>query len=58
MVIQAVLFDWGNTLTASISLAESLADLAGSQLATELKLDNRQLSSLGQESASRYQGKK
>jgi hypothetical protein len=58
MVIQAVLFDWGNTLTAGTSLAEALANLAGSQFASELKLDNRQLSRLGQESSSRYQGKK
>ncbi len=45
--IQAVLFDLGNTLTASASLAESLVDLENSSLANDLKLDRRQLLSLG-----------
>jgi FMN phosphatase YigB (HAD superfamily) len=46
MSIQAILFDIGNTLTATASLARSLTDLRNSTLAQELKLDGQQLLNL------------
>jgi FMN phosphatase YigB (HAD superfamily) len=46
MSIQAILFDIGNTLTATASLARSLTDLKNSTLAQELKLDGQQLLNL------------
>ena len=49
MEIEAVLFDLGNTLTASASLAASLAHLARSPTLKDLKLDGKQLNELGQE---------
>src|SRR5947208_2930467 len=47
--IAAVLFDLGNTLTASASLAASLANLAQTAEATDLNLSGAQLAELGQE---------
>ena len=49
MNIQAVLFDLGDTLSATASLVGSLSDLVNSSLATDLNLDSRQLLSLGEE---------
>ena len=47
IAVQAVLFDLGNTLTVSASLAESMEGIASSQLALELHLSSEQLHGLG-----------
>ena len=47
--IEAILFDLGNTLTASASLVNAFADLAHSPLAFELGLDAEVLLELGKE---------
>jgi putative hydrolase of the HAD superfamily len=49
MNIQAALFDLGDTLTQAASLADALPALAGSSLADDLKLNDAQLSCLGQQ---------
>jgi putative hydrolase of the HAD superfamily len=47
--IRAILFDLGNTLSATASLADSLVHLAQSPTLDGLRLDSRQLVQLGQE---------
>jgi putative hydrolase of the HAD superfamily len=47
--IQAVLFDLGNTLATSASLAASLANLDHSRVINELRLNSQQLKALGEE---------
>lgn len=49
MDIEAVLFDLGNTLTASASLAKPIVNLTNSPIANELKLNAQQLLNLGEE---------